>query len=89
MPAPPSSRWRSICGGSATAAHSARVSTLHANTTWATNTISAPKRIVPVNSTLRINGERMSHVVPAYSIEVLEIPIGAAGGNERKGANHD
>jgi alpha-N-arabinofuranosidase len=71
------------------AGHSARVSTLHANTTWATNTISAPKRIVPVNSTLRINGERVSHVVPAYSIEVLEIPIGAAGGNERKGANHD
>lgn len=54
-------------------AHIARVSALHANTTWATNTIQAPTRIVPVNSTLKINAERTSLVVPPYSIQVLEI----------------
>ena len=54
-------------------AHTARVSTLHGNTTWATNTIQAPARIVPVNSTLKINGERTSYVVPPYTIQVLEM----------------
>jgi len=61
--------------GVGAASHTARVSTLHANTIWATNTIQAPARIVPVNSTLKINGERLPYVVPPYSIQVLEVTL--------------
>jgi alpha-N-arabinofuranosidase len=61
--------------GAGAAAHTARVSTLHANTTWATNTIQDPKRIAPVSSTLNIEGQRISHVAPAYSIQVLEVDL--------------
>jgi alpha-N-arabinofuranosidase len=61
--------------GAGTASHTARVSALHGNTIWATNTIQAPTRIVPVSSTLKINGERLSHVVPPYSIQVLEVTL--------------
>jgi len=61
--------------GLGAAAHVARVSTLHGNTTWATNTIQDPKRIVPVNSTLTLKGERTPYVVPAYSIQVLEVDL--------------
>ena len=58
-----------------TAAHSARVSTLHANTTWATNTIKDPKRIVPIASTVNLHGERTSYVVPPYTIQVIELDL--------------
>jgi alpha-N-arabinofuranosidase len=61
--------------GAGDGAHAARIETLRANTTWATNTIASPERIVPVNSTTRINGERMHHVVPAYAIQVLEVEL--------------
>lgn len=61
--------------GAGAAAHTARVSTLHANTIWATNTIQSPARIIPVNSTLRINGERLPYVVQPYSIQVLEVNL--------------
>lgn len=61
--------------GTGAGSHTARVSTLHANTIWATNTIQAPARIVPVNSTLKINGERLPYVVPPYSIQLLEVPL--------------
>jgi alpha-N-arabinofuranosidase len=56
-------------------AHKANVDTLQAKTTLATNTITEPKRIVPVRSALTIKGERLNHVVPAYSIQVLEIEL--------------
>ncbi|HVW84192.1 MAG TPA: alpha-L-arabinofuranosidase C-terminal domain-containing protein, partial [Bryobacteraceae bacterium] len=55
--------------------HSARVETLRANTTWATNSITEPNRLVPVRSKLTINGERLEHSLPAYSIQVLEIDL--------------
>jgi alpha-N-arabinofuranosidase len=61
--------------GVGAASHTARVSTLRANTIWATNTIQAPTRIVPVNSTIKINGERLPYVVPPYSIQVLEVTL--------------
>jgi alpha-L-arabinofuranosidase len=54
-------------------AHTVRIDTLRANTTWATNTITHPERIVPVRSTAAIKGERMQHVMPAYSIQVVEL----------------
>jgi alpha-N-arabinofuranosidase len=53
----------------------ARLETLKANATWATNTIAAPNRVVPVRSTLTVKGERLEHSLPAYSIQVLEIDL--------------
>jgi alpha-N-arabinofuranosidase len=53
--------------------HTARIDTLKAKTTWATNSISHPDRIVPVKSTTSIKGEGVQHVMPAYSIQVLQI----------------
>jgi alpha-L-arabinofuranosidase len=38
-----------------------------------TNTISAPTRIVPVQTTLTNAGQKFSHTVPGYSIQVLEL----------------
>jgi len=56
-------------------AHTARVSTMHANSTWATNTIKDPKRIAPVTSTLQVTGDRIPYVAPPYSIQVLELDL--------------
>jgi alpha-N-arabinofuranosidase len=53
--------------------HKATLATLKANTTWATNTIAAPNRIVPVRTALNLKGERLEHVLPPYSIQVIEI----------------
>ncbi len=61
--------------GAGAGAHAARIETLKANTTWATNTITHPERIVPMKSTASIKGERMQHTMPGYSIQVLEIEI--------------
>jgi alpha-N-arabinofuranosidase len=55
--------------------HIARIQTLRANTTWATNTIREPERIVPMASTANAKGERMQHVVPGYSIQVVELDL--------------
>ena len=55
--------------------HTAQVDTMKANTIWATNTISQPNRIVPVKSATSIKGERMQHVMPGYSIQVLQIDL--------------
>ena len=57
------------------ATRKATLDTLKANTTWATNTIAAPNRIVPVRSTVNVKGERLEHVLPPYSIQVLEINL--------------
>jgi alpha-L-arabinofuranosidase len=48
---------------------------MKANNTWATNTITHPERIVPVKSTASIKGERVAHVMPAYSIQVVQIDL--------------
>ena len=61
--------------GLGAAAHVAHVTTLHANTTWATNTIRDPKRIAPVSSTLNVTGESIPYVAPANSIQVLELDL--------------
>lgn len=55
--------------------HTARVDTMKANTTWATNTITHPNRIVPAKSTTTIQGERVQQVVPGYTIEVIQIDL--------------
>ena len=55
--------------------HTARIETLRANTTWATNTIAAPERIVPVPSKLTVSGEKVEYTLPPYSIQVFEIDM--------------
>lgn len=55
--------------------HATRIDTMKANNTWATNTIAHPERIVPVKSTTSIKGERVQHVMPAYSIQVVQIDL--------------
>jgi alpha-N-arabinofuranosidase len=55
--------------------HTASIDTLKANTTWATNSITDPNRIVPVRSKLNIDGERIQHTLPPYSIQVLQIDL--------------
>jgi alpha-N-arabinofuranosidase len=61
--------------GLGAASHTAHIDTLRAATTWATNTIRDPKRIVPVGSTLRFEGERIRYTVPPYSIQVVEVGL--------------
>jgi alpha-N-arabinofuranosidase len=55
--------------------HAAQLDTLKANTTWATNTITNPNRIVPARSKLTVNGGRLEQVLPPYSIQVLAIDV--------------
>jgi alpha-N-arabinofuranosidase len=61
--------------GLGASSHTARIQTLKANTTWATNTITQPERIVPVRSTASIQGERLHHAMPGYSIQVVELDL--------------
>jgi alpha-N-arabinofuranosidase len=53
----------------------AQVETLGANTTWATNSITEPNRIVPARSKLTVSGEKVEHTLPPYSIQVIEIDL--------------
>jgi alpha-N-arabinofuranosidase len=56
-------------------AHTAKIDTMKANNIWATNSITHPERIVPVRSTASVKGESMQHVMPAYSIQVVELDL--------------
>ena len=56
-------------------AHTAQVRTLHAATYEATNSITEPNVIHPVESTLKLSGERWNHAVPALTIEVIDVPL--------------
>jgi alpha-L-arabinofuranosidase len=56
-------------------AHPTQLDTLRANTVWATNTIINPNRVVPLRSKLTVKGERLEHVLPAYSIQVMQIDL--------------
>jgi alpha-N-arabinofuranosidase len=53
----------------------ATVLTLTAKTTQETNTITEPTRIVPVPSTITHAAAMFSHLVPKYSIQVLDISM--------------
>ncbi|MES1257365.1 MAG: alpha-L-arabinofuranosidase A, partial [Acidobacteriota bacterium] len=61
--------------GLGSAVHQAHLSTLRGNTIWATNSTEHPDRIVPVNTTIPVKGEHLSHTVPGYSIQVLEFDL--------------
>lgn len=52
-------------------AGTAKVETLSAKNTQATNTIDHPRDIIPVNSTLAAAGTQLHHQMPPYSIQVL------------------
>ena len=56
-------------------AHEAKVIALHGATFQATNTITDPTAIHPVDSTLRFAGATLKHTVPAYTIEVVDIAV--------------
>ncbi|MGA8940243.1 MAG: alpha-L-arabinofuranosidase C-terminal domain-containing protein [Acidobacteriaceae bacterium] len=56
-------------------AHEAKMISLHAATFEATNSITNPMMIHPVDSMLRFSGEKLKHTVPAYTIEVVDVPL--------------
>ena len=56
-------------------AASAKLTTLRANSTQATNSIEAPRNIVPVESTLSGVSAKFSHTMPGLSIEVIELEL--------------
>jgi len=58
-----------------TGAHVAKVSSLHAGSFEATNSINDPNLIHPVDSTLKLSEDTWRHPVPALTIEVIDIPL--------------
>ena len=51
----------------------AKVTRLHALSPADTNTITDPKHIVPVESTLPVTGTKVKHTMPGYSFELIEL----------------
>jgi alpha-N-arabinofuranosidase len=54
-------------------AGSAKLVSLSGKSTQATNSINNPKAVVPVESTIAVQGSHLKHTMPAYSIEVIEL----------------
>jgi alpha-N-arabinofuranosidase len=54
---------------------SAKVTTLSAKTTQETNSITDPKRIVPVESSFKGVKDSFNYTIPGYAIQVLEIKL--------------
>jgi alpha-N-arabinofuranosidase len=54
--------------------NSAKLTTLSAETTAATNSIADPRRVVPVESTVKV-GKDFTRTVPGYSVQVLELGV--------------
>jgi len=55
-------------------AHTARLTSLHAATFEATNSMGDPEAIHPVESSVSVSGGQWMHSVPALSIEVIDLP---------------
>ena len=53
----------------------AKLISLSAATTAATNSIADPKRVMPVESTMSGVGKEFTRTMPGYSVEVLEIGV--------------
>lgn len=53
----------------------AKLVTLSAPDTQTTNTITDPKRIAPVESTIAVSGGHVRQKMPAYAIEVVEMEV--------------
>ena len=54
-------------------AGSAKVTSLHANSTADTNSITDPKHIVPTESTLPVSGTKLKFNLPGQTFEVIEL----------------
>ena len=59
--------------GAGNVAHEAALVTLSGTNPAETNTITAPRRIVPVTSTIRTAAPTFTHTVPPYAIQVLAL----------------
>lgn len=55
--------------------HEAKMISLHAATFEATNTITTPMAIKPMDSVLRFSGAELKHTVPALTIEVVDVAV--------------
>ena len=56
-------------------AHEAKLISLHGATFEATNTITTPTTIKPVESTVHFMGAELKHTVPALTIEVMDVAV--------------
>ncbi|HEY3706005.1 MAG TPA: alpha-L-arabinofuranosidase C-terminal domain-containing protein [Terracidiphilus sp.] len=56
-------------------ASSAKLVSLSAKDTQATNSITQPKAIVPVESAVPVQGSHLKHSMPGYSIQVIELTL--------------
>ncbi|HEY6269914.1 MAG TPA: alpha-L-arabinofuranosidase C-terminal domain-containing protein [Candidatus Acidoferrum sp.] len=56
-------------------AHSVRMTKLHAASYQATNSIEDPDAIHPEDSTVSVPNGEWKHTVPAFTIEVIDVPI--------------
>lgn len=56
-------------------AGSASMTSLHAASRWATNSIEKPHTIEPIASRVSLPGKEWKHSVSAYTIEVLDVPL--------------
>ena len=54
-------------------AASGKLTSLSAKDTQATNTIDQPKAIAPVESTITLQGGRLRHTMPGYSVQFIEL----------------
>ncbi len=61
--------------GSGSVAKAATLISLSGSHPAETNSISDPRRIVPVKTTMKVAGEKFSHTMPAYSIQVIQLPV--------------
>jgi alpha-N-arabinofuranosidase len=58
-----------------TGVRTAKIVALHAASFEATNTITDPNFIHPVESQVRVTGSSWQHSVPAFTIQVIDIPL--------------
>ena len=56
-------------------ARTARINVLHAASYQATNSITVPNLIRPVESNLKLTGEKWNHAVPPLTIEVIDVAL--------------
>ncbi len=64
-----------ILSGLGSGTHTAQLQSLHAATYQATNSITDPDAIHPVSTTTKLHEGQQSYVIPAYTIQVLDIPV--------------
>jgi alpha-N-arabinofuranosidase len=64
-----------VLDGAGSVKPTAKLVTLSAPSTAATNSIADPKRVVPVETTVKGIGKEFTRTVPGNSIEVFDIPV--------------